>query len=292
MKISKARVAYTAFLILNLLGFATLKTIKHNPILAFLDVGQGSSILYQDNGCQVLIDTGNFSKATKDLHVFMPSLDKDLEHVFISHLDQDHYAGLYDLTKRYAIKNIYQSYLAEPNIYLAQTLNSLNTKQLKATDKLELCQNEFQVLWPPAKKISDNKNEESLVLLFRLGAYKVLFTADLGCNLEKQLLRTYPELDVDIFVTGHHGSRHSNCLSFLKAIKAKFAVTQAGKHNSYKHPHTDVRKRLAFLKIQHLELSSLGAIFFYVESEALQWQAILTPWQKAKQDQFLELKAW
>ncbi len=292
MKISKARAAYSIFLIISLLGFGALKTIKHNPILAFLDVGQGSAILYQHKSCQVLIDTGNFSKATKDLHLFMPSLDKDLEHVFISHLDQDHYAGLYDLRKRYAVKNLYHSYLAEPNVYLVQTLNSLKTKQLKQSDKLELCQNQFQVLWPPAKKISDNKNEESLVLLFRLGPYTVLFTADLGCALEKHLLASYPKLDIDIFVTGHHGSRHSNCLSFLKAIQPKFAITQAGKHNSYKHPHPDVRKRLEFLQIQHLELARLGAIFFYVESQSLQWQAILTPWQKAKQDQFLELKAW
>ncbi len=72
----------------------------------FLDVGQGSAILIQNKSCQVLVDTGNYYKATHAIGKFLPKTDNVIDHIIISHFDIDHYAGLYNLLERYTVKNI------------------------------------------------------------------------------------------------------------------------------------------------------------------------------------------
>ena len=52
-----------------------------------------------------------------------------------------------------------------------------------------------------------------------------------------------------ILKVGHHGSRFSSSLDFLKAIHPEAAWISVGAHNRYHHPHPDTLVRLQSLGI-------------------------------------------
>ena len=85
---------------------------------------------------------------------------------------------------------------------------------------------------------------------------------DAGWQTEFQLLQDYPNLQVDVLVLGHHGSRHSSAYAFLKALKPKLAIASAGKFNRYGHPSLITQARLAQLNTPLITTLQQGSIQF------------------------------
>jgi competence protein ComEC len=71
---------------------------------------------------------------------------------------------------------------------------------------------------------------------------KALFTADISTEIEKILSKT-ADIKADILKVGHHGSKYSSSLDFLRVVSPKIAVIEVGK-NSYGHPTIEALKRL------------------------------------------------
>ncbi len=63
-----------------------------------------------------------------------------------------------------------------------------------------------------------------------------LLMGDAGWQTEYELLKAYPNLQVDVLVLGHHGSRHSSSFDFLQHYQPKLAIASVGKWNRYGHP--------------------------------------------------------
>jgi competence protein ComEC len=83
-------------------------------------------------------------------------------------------------------------------------------------------------------------NQNSLVVSFKLGSKKLLITSDADSGdredpsapvgfIEKFLLQVYKdELKSDILQVGHHGSKTSSRLEFLKAVNPSWALIPVG----------------------------------------------------------------
>ena len=274
-----------AVILLVLFSFLSKQNLSYS--VSFLDVGQGGSVLFQKENCQVLIDFGNYYKATYKLGTIMPSTDKNIEFAVLTHADLDHYGGLLNVSQRYSVNNLFVSVFGEV---------PLSLPGVKATTMLTpvtktLCGAKFEFLWPLQDHPRASKNEASIVALLTFNSHTFLLTGDIGCQTEETLLQIYPELKIDVLQSGHHGSRYSNCLPFLDSLKPKFVVTQSGLDNSYNHPHPDFLKRLASTSATHLRTDSQGDIIFDVSKSQLQLiqnQLVLSkPWQA----RFRELKA-
>lgn len=67
-----------------------------------------------------------------------------------------------------------------------------------------------------------------------------LLTGDMGEEGERELLRTFPQLQADILKVGHHGGKTSSSAPFLEQLQPKAALISVGKDNRYGHPHGDV----------------------------------------------------
>lgn len=250
--------------------------------VVFLDVGQGSSVLIQDKSCQVLYDVGNYYTATYRLGKHMPLTDKVIEHVIISHFDLDHYGGIFNLLERYQIQNIWIHHYSQ----IPQELKPLISFQ-NIQSSNTLCGISFNTLWPnSSSQRSDSKNENSIVLDFNFRGHTFLLTADIGCISEPFI---HPTFDfVNVLQTGHHGSRFSNCTSWLARINPDYIVTQSGLHNSYNHPHPDFINRLQNIRATHLRTDQVSDIIFDVGAQKLQVYSSRSKLQVQRLDRFLE----
>lgn len=130
----------------------------------------------------------------------------------------------------------------------------------KPGETLSIMGSHLQVLYP--LKIGDGGNNDSIVLYGRLLGLNFVFTGDLEKEGEAELLKTYPNLKVDVLKAGHHGSKGSSSPELLAQIEPKIALISAGKNNRYKHPHQETLDRFAQIKSRIYRTDQEGSIRF------------------------------
>src|SRR3989344_1983866 len=74
--------------------------------------------------------------------------------------------------------------------------------------------------------------------------FSILLTGDATYKIENQLLAYGESLKSDILKVGHHGSKYSSSLSFLKLVLPKAAIIEVGAKNRYNHPSPAALSRL------------------------------------------------
>ncbi|NCT37433.1 hypothetical protein GTW56_14455 [Bacillus sp. EB93] len=118
----------------------------------------------------------------------------------------------------------------------------------------------FAVLSPFEQE--ENKNDSSIVLFTELGGVSWLLTGDMGEEGERELLRTFPQLQADILKVGYHGSKTSSSAPFLEQLQPKAALISVGKDNRYGHPHGDVIGNLEGNGIKVFRTDEDGSIIY------------------------------
>ncbi len=225
-----------------------------DAVISFLDVGQGDAALIRArDGRDVLIDGGPDDAVLEGLAEAMPWWDRTLETVVVTHLDSDHYVGLFAVLRRYEVGEIWWTGVAPTTetarrFAAAVEARGIPQRFAKLGDALEVGGAELRVLWPRedargriVKPTSSNAkgggiNDESLVAMFACGADRALFTGDISAHVEAALLDDPETLRADILKTPHHGSAHSSSEAFLDAVAPDEAVISAGAGNRYGHP--------------------------------------------------------
>ena len=201
--------------------------------ISFINVGQGDSTLIRYKNKSYLIDTGG--NLTMDLatQCLIPYLRSQriykLDSVFITHYDFDHYGALDSLKRNFIVDNVYDYNSIFPIQKDNIKFNNLNT------------------FW---SETTENENDKSLVLYLEFCNTKFLLMGDAPSNIEKEIMKKYT-ITCDVLKLGHHGSKDSSCIEFLKMVKPKVAIISCGKHNKYKHPNDETLKRLEQLKIPY-----------------------------------------
>ncbi|HTK60301.1 MAG TPA: MBL fold metallo-hydrolase [Candidatus Baltobacteraceae bacterium] len=220
----------------------------------FLDVGQGDAALVRArDGRDLLIDGGPDDAVLEGLADAMPWWDRHLETVLVTHLDADHFVGLFAVLRRYRVGEVWWSGVApttETARRFAATVERQGIPQrfVKAGDALALGPTEFHVLWPRedargavAKPTSSNAkgggtNDFGVVGMFSCGTERALFTADISAHVEAALIDGPDDLRAAVLKTPHHGSAYSSSEAFLDAVAPDQAVISAGAGNRYGHP--------------------------------------------------------
>ena len=215
--------------------------------VVMIDVGQGDCFLIQQpfNKGNILIDTGGLQ--TRDLAstTLVPYLNSQgiykLDYVFISHDDFDHNGSYDSLSKQIKIDNTITTYQS----------------QMKIGDvQIEMLDDGIS---------HDNKNDDSLVIKAKINNLVYLFMGDAASEVEKELIKKYPELKADVLKVSHHGSSTGTCSEFLDVVRPKVALISCGKNNRYNHPNEDVLLRLKDygVKIYRSDLMGMVKIVYY-----------------------------
>jgi len=242
----------------------------------FLDVGQGSATLITTpSGYEILVDTGPNKQVLRQLGHLRPMWDRTIDYVIATHPDLDHIGALPDVLERFQVtqvfsnnkpsKNgVYDAAVSQSVSQLVPTVFAKNGDQLEFNDGVVI-----NFMYPFDRDVSDiTTNNTSLVFMLEYYGHKILFTGDAESNIEKKLVERYgTQLDSDVLVVGHHGSKTSTHADFVTQVSPQYAVISSGADNRYGHPHHDTLQTLQKQRTQVLRTDQLGTISFVINSE-------------------------
>ena len=248
--------------------------------IAFLDVGQGDSILIRTReGKNVLIDGGPDKTVLYKLEKYLPWYDRNIDAMILTHPHADHLIGLIETAKRYKVERIVSTGVIHTTPEYLEWLNLIKEKKIPAEpfkkgDRLMLDNGiSLTALWPEISLVgerADDLNNSSLALLLQTPNEKIILMGDAGEPVEERIIKDQEWKDIikNIFIlkTGHHGSNSASSAEFLKIVKPKYAIISASINNHFGHPHLDTLKRLHESGAKILRTDEDGDIFF-IESE-------------------------
>ncbi|MFZ1735885.1 MAG: MBL fold metallo-hydrolase [Candidatus Moraniibacteriota bacterium] len=233
--------------------------------VAFLNIGQGDAILISYGSNQLLIDTGNDSRALlSELGRQLSPWDRTIEMVLLTHPDQDHVGAFPDLVSRYKVGILLSAELPSTSaigraIRKEVDAHGIRRIEPRAGFTITFASDvQIETLFPGRDFVSDpkNTNASSIVELLRVGKDTFLFTGDLP--REETVL---PAVDIRVLKVAHHGSKYSTSDSFLDRMTPEEAVISVGK-NSYGHPAGDVLTRLSNHAIRTFRTDVSGTILY------------------------------
>lgn len=271
------RIAGFSFFIVGLF-FLTKHPLENE--ITMLDVGQGESIFLRDvTGKTILIDVGGkaesdkkiedwqekstASNAQRTLIPYLKSRGVDkIDQLILTNTDKEHVGDLLEVTKVFHVGEILVSKGSLTQKEFVAELQATQTKVRGVTgeENLPIFGGSLEVLSP--RKIGDGGNEDSLVLYGKLLDKHFLFTGNLKEKGEKDLLKQYPDLEVDVLKAGQHGAKTSSNPAFLEKIKPQITLISVGKSNRAKLPHQETLTRLESIKSKIYRTDQQGAIRF------------------------------
>lgn len=253
-----------------------------------LDVGQGDCIyLADEKGGRYLIDGGSLSKSDVGTYQILPFLKQEgvdtLNAVFVTHMDSDHYNGIYRLVEEMRSNGVGIENLILPDLGKRgrskeyEELEALalgrgiNVLRIHRGDTLGHGNLRLTCLHPE-EGTEQTGNEASVVLYLEYGAFSALFTGDLEGNGEEAVGRQLKELlpdggGITLLKAAHHGSENSTGEAFLKAVSPQIVLISAGRNNPYGHPHRELLDRLKTAECHVFRTDEGGALTVTVSAD-------------------------
>ena len=105
----------------------------------------------------------------------------------------------------------------------------------------------------------DNENDNSIITKIKIYNNTFLLMGDASSKVEDEIIKKY-NFKITFLKIGHHGSKTSSSLAFLKKFKPKYAIISAGRNNRYNHPSIETINALNKLNIDILNTIDRGTI--------------------------------
>lgn len=240
----------------------------------FLDVGQGASqLLISPTGQTMLIDAGNNDQEERMVEYLEQYGVDRLDIVIGTHPDADHIGGLDAVINTVDVGKIYMPKAQANTKTFESLLRSIKNKGLKVTTakaglKLDWDEQVDVTMIAPVVNGLDNNNM-SAVIKVTYGDTSFLLTGDASSASEKEMIGSGVDLQADVLLVGHHGSKSSTTLSFLNQVNPEYAVIQVG-DNSYGHPKETILERLRKKNIEVYRNDLQGTV--EITSDGLDYQ--------------------
>jgi len=217
----------------------------------FLDVGQGSSTFIRlPAGSSILLDGGSKTSPGFDIgeRVLAPFLWKSriwrIDDVVVTHPDSDHYNGLPFVVRRFRPSRLWINGADRetwPYSALLQTAMENGVEILEPeADQILQTDGDVQLRFVKGAIATDSTcqegpnlsgNNQSLVLRLAHRDVTMLFPGDLERQGEEVLLRNGSNVQADILLAGHHGSRGSSSEPFIRAVNPGLIVVSSGRNS-------------------------------------------------------------
>jgi competence protein ComEC len=269
---AKLKWALVPLLVIAMLVCYTAATLPDDKLrISFLDVGQGDAILIQKGNTQILVDGGPSPQlAIQELSDRMPFWDRSIDLAVLTHPHSDHLSGLLEVLRRYDVGQLLYSATegesplydewarsngetgTENNIYdeWVRFIGEVGTKAVvaRAGQRIDLGDGVvIEVLWPTANPLKGSESDvdnNSVILLLKVGNVSFLLTGDSMSEAEWELIHARADIKGTVIKVAHHGSKTSSIAQFLAVVNPQAAVISVGANNSYHLPNGTVVTRL------------------------------------------------
>ncbi|WP_455662575.1 DNA internalization-related competence protein ComEC/Rec2 [Pradoshia sp.] len=229
--------------------------------VTFVDIGQGDATLIKlpyekgvyliDAGGAMVFEKEKWAQREEEYDpgeaILVPFLKskgiKRIDKFIVTHADQDHIGGGIALLRSLSVRELVipfeqrESFRRLPAIEWA-VKEKIPIQEVQAGMGWRAGEAVFNVLHPSGKE--EEKNESSIVIKASIAGLDWLFAGDLGHSGEETLMSQGRSVDADILKVGHHGSKNSSAVEFIRAVSPVSAVISSGRNNRFGHPHKEV----------------------------------------------------
>ena len=215
--------------------------------MTMLDVGQGLSLLIKADGKYMIYDGGGRSRSSYVVSYLKKHGVTELQYLTASHYDEDHIAGLVGVLNTTKVDTIvcldyqkdtkiYQSFINKEQQSKAKVIHP------KTGYTLTLGNAAIKVL--SADNSAEKDNNRSIAMRVTYGNFSVIMTGDAELDEETSIIYNKYNIDSDVYVAGHHGSKYSSSTAFLNAVTPAYTLISCGTGNSYGHPTEEALRRI------------------------------------------------
>lgn len=259
----------------------------------FVDVGQGDGVIWElPGGGLVVYDCGDVVSADEEnamvrylRDVLRVAPGGEIQALVASHGHRDHIGGCDEVLREFRFLHVYEAWYDgedRPRSYrifqdelreehailhvLAETGSLAGESVFGAGDAVELPAGaaaagvDARFFWPRAPPDGpwDAIAESSLGVRLAYGDTAYCFQGDIE-TAQENALAMRPELQCDVYLVGHHGSRYASAATWLATMQPKVAVASFGP-NSYGHPASEALCRIQRADAQVYATHRLGDI--------------------------------
>lgn len=281
------------FVLLCTFCIGSVKLVNRlSSCVVFLDVGQGDGSIIHMKGDNYMVDCGSSSSEDVGRYTLIPALKyygmTHIKCIFISHMDSDHVNGIIYLLANRNLYGIDVDYVAvaegtEVNENYERIQKACGGEvtiiELGAGDVVD---EKFEVIYPDVDSEIEVRegNDYSLVLKLIGKEYEILYTGDIGSEVEKIIVsnglgdtegREDSWKNGDLREKGvtrvlkcpHHGSKYSSSEEFIEAYDPDITVISVGRRNNYGHPAPETLERYKEGGVQILRTDEDGAVILH-----------------------------
>lgn len=247
----------------------------------YLDVGQGSAVLMEQDGHYMLYDGGPGSSSSFLVSYLSKLHISQLDYIIVSHYDSDHLSGIIGVLNNFSVQTLLApDYQPDTKLYRS-FLKTCQNKSITPTVPItgttySFANTTFQIVSPLPDSYNDlleEENNQSIGIRLSNGAHSFLFLGDLQSDGEKQLTTGSFNLKSTVYYVSHHGSKTSSSSLLLEKVKPEYAIISVGQ-NSYGHPSSSVLSRLNQLGCQIFRTDLQGTILSYSDGQTLTFNTI------------------
>ncbi len=264
--------------------------------VTFLDVGQGNAALVEfPKGKKMLIDGGGFPRDYFDVGkmVVAPCLWHSkiwrIDYLVLSHPQADHMNGLRFIARTFHPKEFWYNGDRVKTRSFRELMAITEKKGIKRLPpKILVLGRQFngakvEVLHPVpdtrSRDVFDSSsslNNNSLVVKISYAGRSILFPGDIEQPAEEELVsRVGEELESDVLLSPHHGSRSSSSKSFLLMVRPRICVISSGAGNFFGFPHEQTLRRLRDIGCRIIKIQESGAVQFTIGPKHFEFRTFL-----------------
>jgi competence protein ComEC len=212
----------------------------------FFDVGQADASLLVGPDFAVLIDAGDYRRSDVVPHLRNAGVEA-LDLLIGTHPHADHIGQFPQVISAFDVKEVWMSGDEHTTQTFERALDAILASDAqyhepRAGEVRNIGSLKIEVLNP--SRLTGDLHEGSVSIRAVYGDVSLVFTGDAEAQTESQIIARGHELNSQILQLGHHGSRTSTALAFLRAVQPEVAVYSAGDGNQYGHPHSEVVNRV------------------------------------------------
>jgi len=248
-----------------------------------LNVGQGESVLVREPGGKTLLfDGGPDDSVLNQLGAVLPSWDRSLDLVVLSHNHTDHFFGLIDVLKRFKVGEIwlsgavstssdfkaFQKTVIEAGVPVHKPVYFAAEKCTQTCPPLQSFGQAGIQVYHPLQDMKganlDDQHDATISIKISYAGYSVFLAGDLNEGHEQDMIDACQPprctLASTILQVPHHGSASGLAPPFLAAIHPRYAIIPVGLHNMFHHPTQVVLDKLKNAGIPYFRTDTQGRI--------------------------------